>query len=360
MNEHEQNNVTEPKVAHSGEPVVTEFDKTPLQNVADVQSQNIPESPATLPGNMPPLVTTEEVAPAVSETTPTAPEKKSSKKRNAFVMAAATVALALGIGGGVAAVSSQPKEEPVATAPAEPNAESPEETAPAEPEKPAESERWPGLDFERTDPLPDELKQYETMSPVDFTLVPKVEQLKYASWLGQYRPQFIDKFNEISGDASNAPYTLTPESDVYTVGADWQTTVRIAHNFGEGTPSDKHYNGPLDEDAILKYLIAHTAYSNTNIGIGQKLLDEWKTQNDGEALNIGTLMADHEHDVVDDFRTATDFKSQPAQVVVEGSTYPAFQVNYTDPDNGDVHATKYAIFPYIDYKGQAAQAVLSE
>lgn len=127
---------TEAPVNHSGnlpdamrDVPVTNFDNTPLSQFEDIQRNNVPMSPATLPENMPPFITTDHpdaYQPTTAFQAPTSErrEVKKGSKRNLFIglgSGAAALALAAGAAFGVGAVNEALKPKPVATAPADPS-----------------------------------------------------------------------------------------------------------------------------------------------------------------------------------------------------------------------------------------------
>src|SRR3546814_17128539 len=95
------------------------------------------------------------------------------------------------------------------------------------------------------------------MSPEEFILQTKLDQLRWASWADQYMDEFVEVYHSVTGDTYDAPYQLTAESDALTVLENVSYQDRIAANFGSKNPGeDRNFNGPLDLTTIQKSLTA--------------------------------------------------------------------------------------------------------
>lgn len=255
------------------------------------------------------------------------------------------VTVALGLATTLAACG--PSEQPpgtVATSEAT-GAPTPEATE-------TQSERYEGTDFEREDPLPADLEALDAITDMnEWSAVPKADQLRWASWVAQYMPEFIKKYHSgVSGDASDAPYTLTPDSDLLTQLVNSDYVERLGATLSDGPlPEEPRYNGPLNREMIEKYITAHTSSEPESAWRVTQYMDT--VGNDGQALNI--RMVANLYESRQDAENADELNTAPETVYVDGQSYTGTRVIYMTPE-GDTANFTIVVVPYTNYKGETA------
>jgi hypothetical protein len=212
-------------------------------------------------------------------------------------------------------------------------------------------ERFEGFDFEREDPLPADLEALDAMSPGEFAAQPKSEQLRWASWVAQYMPEFVSTYHSsVSGDASDAPYTLTPDSDIFTQLVHSDYVERLGATLSDGPlPEEPRYNGPLNRDMIQKYIMAHTSSEPESAWRVNQYMDA--VGNDGQALNISLVANLYESR--QDAEDAPDFRTAPEIVYIDGQSYNGTRVIYSTPEGGNANLT-IVVVPFKNYLGETA------
>lgn len=249
-----------------------------------------------------------------------------------------------------APTEAQPPESPVATETAEPT--------PSETEAPVE--RFG--DFEWKDPIPEDLEYLDNMNAVEFAQQPKLEQLRWASWAGQYKDEFIDAWMFIGigsvTEKYDNHYSLTTESDPFVAIQDLSYQARIATNFGVNNPQesvpDNRFNGKLNAQMASKYMTAHIATNNSSWRVEQ-FLERLQSNNSGQALNVSTQAMNDMYNYRQDAETDENFSAISVSHTIEGVEYNGWKVKYTDPDWGDQEYT-VVVVPYTDYVGNQAFA----
>lgn len=254
------------------------------------------------------------------------------------------LALTLTVGGGSLAACAlvESKPVPTATAPAPEATPTTTETSP--------SNRYEGTDFERTDPLPENLVELHQMSPEQFAGQSKADQLRWASWADQYKEDFINMYYGVTGDSYDTPYELSPASDVLTAIEDVSYRDRIAANFGSANPGeDRLFNGPLDTNLIRKYITARVSsdpYSQWRIDAYMDSVGQ-----DGQAINLAGQARAGLYDYRQNAEEASDFVAEPSQINVDGMAYNGWHVSYT-ADEGVKGDFTVAIIPFTNYLGE--------
>lgn len=288
--------------------------------------------------------------------TPTAsPEgndpRKNNKLRNRLIIAASAAAIATvaAVGIGVATNAAPEKAPAETSAPAEPTAE-----PSAEAETPA-GDRYEGGDFERTDPLPAELEAANEATPEQFAALPKEEQIKWATWAGQYKDQFLTMFSAVQGTTADAPYVLTAESDPKTLILDRSNQSRIATSFGMGTPTSMDTNGALDKTMAEKYMLAFTVIDEDAVTRIDNFVSTAGDSN-GQAINVVQQARLDMYDTITDVNGAQDFSTITNLMNVDGVAVPCYRVSWTAPNGSyDFNIGAYST---VDYKNQPVVVTL--
>lgn len=272
-------------------------------------------------------------------------EKLSTKEKLTKLAAGTLIALgAVGLSACAPNTEAQPAPTPTAT----------ESEAPSSPETETPVERYEGSDFERADPLPADLEYLNEMTVEEFKEQPKLEQLRWASWADQYKEEFVEFWNIVNPNKYNAPYTLTMDSDPYTILEDMAFSNRIAANWGSDNLShakSKDFNGPLDRKTAEKYIIAHT--------IGQSGLDNFMQErinsNSGQAINIVAQARAGIYDLRKHAETAEDYSEKRSSIEIDGISYDGWTISYTSELVGK-HSSTIAVIPITDYTGADSYA----
>lgn len=210
--------------------------------------------------------------------------------------------------------------------------------------------------FERKNPLPADLEYLHNMTAAEFAKQPKLEQLRWASWAGQYKDEFIDSWLIISPETKqyDGHYTLTAESDALTALQDMSYQNRISANFGRGRdPQDKRFNGKLDTQSASKYIAASVTLAGQ--WRVENFINERLSTNDGQAINVATQAKSDMYNLRQDAETAEDFKATPIVREIEGIQYHGWRVQYTDADYGPLD-NLIVIVPFVDYLGNQSFA----
>lgn len=230
-----------------------------------------------------------------------------------------------------------------------------EETLPPETVAPSPevSERYEGSDFELSEPLPEELKYLQALSPEEFAKADKYDQMRWATWALQYKPGFVQYFGSVSGLASDESYSLSPDSDLSTMLKDAQASERIAANFGSGQPETPDDNGNLDSELAEKVIIAIS--SSSNVTKADNFIKNLEDYRDGKAVNVVSLARDRAFDMVSDSRNSQNLVTESTKVYApdgKGNVIelPGFTFSYTDND-GNEHRGSIAVAPVIDFRG---------
>lgn len=223
-------------------------------------------------------------------------------------------------------------------------------TPKAEASKPA-TDRYKGSDFERADTLPTFLQEANNDTPEDFAKLPKKTQIQWATWAGQYKPQFIEMFSAVSNLPEDEPYTVSMDSDVQTLIKDRSYEQRIAANFGTGNPENRQDNGKLDEDMVKKYMYAFTVVEDGSLNRVDNFVNSIESNTDGLSENVVVQAAGGAYDSLAEIAKSSDFTSQPGSMGIDGQSVNGYFVEWTGADGA---STKYTIAPYetVDYKNQ--------
>lgn len=261
------------------------------------------------------------------------------------------LAATLMVGGGALAACAPVESKPVPTATAPAPEATPEQTS--EPE----SNRYEGTDFERTDPLPENLVELQNMSPEEFAEQSKADQLRWASWADQYKDEFIAMYYAVTGDSYDAPYELSMDSDVLTAIEDVSYRDRIAANFGSDNPGDDRlFNGPLDASTIEKYITAGTSSEPNSQWRIDAFMDS--VGQDGQAINLVGQARAGLYDFRQNAEQASDFVANPEQIKVDGVDYNGWNVRYTTEEGGSADMT-IAVVPFVNYLGEQDYATVT-
>jgi len=236
------------------------------------------------------------------------------------------------------------------------SAPNPEQTVSASP-SPEETEtapavdRWEGTDFERTDPLPAELAEAESATPEEFAQLPKSVQIKWATWAGQYKDEFVAYFGSLGIDENDKPYTITADSNVKELIIDRTYQQRVAANFGLGSPTTIETNGPVDRIKVKKYITAFTVVSDE---ASVKIDNFVKTIGDvnGQAINLGQQFALDLYNTSREISESQDFSSTTNVMVVDDKSIPCFRVNWTAVDGSSTSNFNIGAYSTVDYKNQ--------
>ena len=212
-------------------------------------------------------------------------------------------------------------------------------------------DRYEGADFERTDPLPAELEAADQATPEEFAQLPKAEQIKWATWAGQYKDEFVAYFSAVSGLPQDAPYTIDANSDAKALLIDRSFQQRIAANFGEGTPTDMDSNGVLDRDVVEKYMTAFTVASEESQAKIENFLST-APNSKGQAINVVQQARGGLYDTSAQIAESQDFTSITNSMVIDGQTITGFRVSWTAADGSSSSSFNIGAFSTVDYKNQ--------
>jgi hypothetical protein len=236
--------------------------------------------------------------------------------------------------------------------PTEPAPTSTSEPAPDNTEAPVE--RWG--DFDWRDPLPEDLEYLNTMTSAEFAEQPKLEQLRWASWVDQYRDEFVEAWNMVYPKSYDAPYELNATSDALTVLQDQSYVNRLAANFGSSKPEtvqDRRYNGPLNVQLVEKYLMAYSSGDNAQDYI-DKFIAEIRKEANGQALNVATQAAAGLYSYRENAETDSSFTATQVSRTIDGVEYSGWRTRYLSNNSPQDYIT--LIVPFTDYTGNTAYA----
>lgn len=230
--------------------------------------------------------------------------------------------------------------------------ESTPESSPVASETPAAPERYEGSDFELSKPLPAELEYLQTASFDEFAAAPKSDQLAWKSWAEQYKPQLVEYINSVFPKDVNAPYTLTADSDVFTVLKDLQATDRLIANLGGGTPASMDDNGRLEVQLGTKIIIAQTKASDVKFA-ETVYKSTFSDPLGGVAANaVQTARLDY-FDLVQEAQNAADFKSNPMHMQFDDQDINSYHVQFTDSE-GETYYAVVGSIEFTDFEGNRA------
>jgi len=273
--------------------------------------------------------------------TDSAPQLRHARRSTPLLLKMGAIAGILfgAVTGCAAGGASAPERTPRASATASPDATEPL------------VERFEGTDFERTDPLPAELEVADQATPAEFALLPKSEQLRWATWAGQYKEDFVAYFHSLGTEPSDAPYTLTANSDALALIVDRSYQQRIAANFGMGSPTTIQTNGPINRQMVEKYLTAFTVASDD----ARDKISEFASNagdSSGQALNVVQQFRLGLYSTTGQISASQDFVSISNRMVVDGESIPCFRVSWTAADGSSTSDFNIGAYSTVDYKNQ--------
>lgn len=220
-----------------------------------------------------------------------------------------------------------------------------------------EGERYESGDFERSDPLPENLKFLEAALPETFVEAPREDQLAWASWVMQYEQQFADMFYSVSTRPTDTTVELTKDSDLAALMQNKQWVHRVAFNLGTGEPRDMQSNGALDKNRIIKLLAAYM--DGDQLVEAQKLYENMNSYMDGQSLNVVTQSAKNVFNLAENIQKATDLQYTPISITFGEQQVNAWDYSYTDPDDQTPYSGVAVLYEYTNYKGEASVAGIS-
>lgn len=226
------------------------------------------------------------------------------------------------------------------------------------PETPTPSDRYEGADFTEKDPLPANLEYLNEATLEEFAQAPKLEQLAWASWAEQYKSEFTTYINAVSPEDANAPYELSPSSDLNTILKDVQATKRISASVGEGTPQTMDDNGQLDTDKAQKILLAHNLVNNIPAIEGE--VTEFSNYSNGLAMNVVQIASTDLYPMAEDAANDPNLKSEPAALKNSAGDIDVSGFVYTyTTRNGNTANAAVGVVGYTDFRGNQAYTTVS-
>lgn len=277
-------------------------------------------------------------------------KERSSETGVRIIGTTAGIALAAAALSGCATGEAPEKTPTETSAPVETPSETPEATP--------TPDRYEGADFTEKDPLPANLEYLNEATLEEFAQAPKLEQLAWASWAEQYKSEFTTYINAVSPEDANAPYELSPSSDLNTILKDVQATKRISASVGEGTPQTMDDNGQLDTDKAQKILLAHNLVNNIPAIQGE--VAEFSEYSNGLALNVVQIASTDLYPMAEDAANDPNLKSEPAALKNSAGDIDVngFVYTYTTR-NGNTANAAVGVVGYTDFRGNQAYTTVS-
>jgi len=212
-------------------------------------------------------------------------------------------------------------------------------------------DRYEGADFERTDPLPAELEAADKATPEEFAQLSKVDQVKWATWFAQFKPEFVAMFSRVTDLPQDAPYTLDANSDAKTLLIDRSYQQRLAASFGEGSPLDIDSNGSFDQDAAEKFITAFTVVDDESASKIDNFIAT-APNSEGQAINVVNQARKHLYDTSAQIAESQDFTEITNSMVIDGQTITGYRVSWTAADGSSSSSFNIGAFSTVDYKNQ--------